>query len=142
MDQQAIEKIQHRATKLIPDLRHLTYQERLCKLSLPLLYYRCQRGEMIFLYQLTHQYFNIDVSGLFEYQSTSSTRGHRYKTYKPHAKYYSRVQCFTIHSINNWNSLPAYIVDSSSINLFKNFIDLFWMHKHYEFDCTGCSFNP
>jgi len=70
MDQQAIEKIQCRVTKLIPELRHLTYQECLCKLSLPLLFYRRQRGEMIFLYQLTHQYFNIDVSGLFKYQSS------------------------------------------------------------------------
>jgi len=79
MDQQAIEKIQRRTTKLIPDLRHLTYQEHLSKLSLPSLYYRHQRGEMIFLYQLTHQYFNIDVSGLFEHQPASS-RGHRYKS--------------------------------------------------------------
>ena len=54
MDQQAIEKIQRRATKLIPELRDLTYQERLYMLSLPSLFYRRQRGEMIFLYQLTH----------------------------------------------------------------------------------------
>jgi len=73
-------------TKLIPELRHHTYQEYLSNLSLLLLLYRCQRGEMIFLYQLTHQYFNIDVSRLFEYQS-SITRGHRYKIYM-------HVKCF------------------------------------------------
>ena len=35
MDQQAIEKVQHRATKIIPELRHHSYQERLQRLSLP-----------------------------------------------------------------------------------------------------------
>ena len=40
IDQQAIEKIQRRATKLIPELKHDPYQERLFKLSLPSLAYR------------------------------------------------------------------------------------------------------
>ena len=35
MDQQAIEKIEHRVTKLIPELKYDSYQERLSKLSLP-----------------------------------------------------------------------------------------------------------
>ena len=38
MDQQATEIIQRRVTKLIPDLRHFTYKERLCKLSRPSLF--------------------------------------------------------------------------------------------------------
>ena len=33
MDQQAIEKIQRRATKLIPELKYDSYQERFSKLS-------------------------------------------------------------------------------------------------------------
>ena len=71
MDQQAIEKVQHRATKIIPELRHYSYQERLQRLSLPSLVHRRLRGEMIFLYQLTHQYFNIDITSLLQYQSSS-----------------------------------------------------------------------
>ena len=61
-DQQAIEKIQHRATKMIPELRNDSYQERLSKLSLPSLVYRRQRGDLIFLYQLINQHFNIDIN--------------------------------------------------------------------------------
>ena len=80
--QQAIEKVQHRATKIIPELRHYSYQERLQRLSLPSLVHRRLRGEMIFLYQLTHQYFSIDITSLLQYQS-SITRGHCYKIYKP-----------------------------------------------------------
>ena len=52
----------HRTTKITPKVEHLQ------KLSLsPLVYiYREQRGEMIFMYQLTHQYFDIDASSLFD----------------------------------------------------------------------------
>ena len=74
-DQQAIEKIQHRATKLIPELTS-SYQERLSKLSLPSLVYRRQRGDLIFLYQLINQHFNIDINDFFRYQTYTTTRGH------------------------------------------------------------------
>ena len=75
-----------RATKLIPELKHDSYQERLFKLSLPSLTYRCQRGDMIFLYQLINQCFNVDITDLVKYQTYSTTRGHNYKIYKPHAQ--------------------------------------------------------
>ena len=64
MDKQAVERVQRRATKIIPELRHYPYQERLQRLTLPLLVHRRLRGDMIFLYQLTHQYFNIDITRL------------------------------------------------------------------------------
>ena len=105
MDQQAVEKVQHRATKIIPELRHYSYQEYLQKLSLPSLVLRRLRGEMIFLYQLTHQYFNIDITILLQYQS-SITRGHCYKIYKPHAQTFCPANFLTVRTINNWNNLP------------------------------------
>ena len=40
------EKIQKRATKLIISLKKLSYKERLLKLKLPTLKYRCMRGDM------------------------------------------------------------------------------------------------
>ena len=93
MDQQAIERVQRRAIKIIPELRHYSYQECLQRLSLPSLVDRRLRGDMIFLYQLTHQYFNIDITNLLQYQS-SITRGHCYKIYKPHAQTFCRANFF------------------------------------------------
>jgi len=136
-------KIQLRATKLIPELRDLTYQEHLYMLSLPSLFYRCQRGEMIFLYQLTHHYFNINVSSLFEYQS-SSTRGHRFKIYKPHAKCFCRSHFLqyvllttgTICQLMLWtyHLLTYSRILSIYFGLINNMITLR--------DCTGCASNP
>ena len=65
MDQQAIKKVQRRATKIIPELRHYSYQESLQKLSLPSLVHRRLRGEMIFLYLLIHQYTSILILPVF-----------------------------------------------------------------------------
>ena len=119
MDKQAIEKFQCRATKIIPELSHYSYQECLQTLSLPSLVYRWQKEEMIFLYQITHQYFNINVTNLLLYQS-SVTKGDCYKIYKPHAQTFCCANFVTVRSINNWNNLPASAVECSSINLFKN----------------------
>ena len=80
---------------------------------------------MIFLYQLINQCFNVDITDLFKYQTYSTTRGHNYKIYKPHAKHFCRVNFFTLRTINNWNSLPAHIVESETTNLFKNSLDSF-----------------
>ena len=128
MDQQAIENIQRRATKLIPELKYDSYQDRLYKLSLPSLVYRRQRGDMIFLYQLSNQHF---INNFFQYQTSNVTRGHQYKIYKPHATHHCRAHFFTQRTINNWNSLPANVVESLTTNSFKNLLDIYWNSKHY-----------
>ena len=46
----AIEGVERRATKWIPDLYVLPYNERLCRLKLPTLAYKGARGDMIQVY--------------------------------------------------------------------------------------------
>ncbi|KAK6167371.1 hypothetical protein SNE40_021416 [Patella caerulea] len=46
-DINSIENVQRRATKLIPSLKNLEYQERLRKLKMPTLTYRRRRGDII-----------------------------------------------------------------------------------------------
>ena len=40
MDQQKIERVQRRRTKLIEDIKDLSYEERLCNLNMPSLQHR------------------------------------------------------------------------------------------------------
>jgi len=47
VDQQNIENIQRRATKLLTGLHDISYPDRLCILNLPSLKYRRLRGDMI-----------------------------------------------------------------------------------------------
>ena len=44
----SIENVQHRATKIINNIKHFTYEERLRNLDLPTLVYRRSRGDMIY----------------------------------------------------------------------------------------------
>jgi hypothetical protein len=49
-----LEKVQRRATKLVPEIRNMTYPQRLRELKLPSLVYRRARGDMIETYKLLH----------------------------------------------------------------------------------------
>ena len=46
-DIEALEKVQKRATKILPQLKHMNYSDRLKACKLPTLHYRRIRGEMI-----------------------------------------------------------------------------------------------
>ena len=55
-----IEKVQRRATKLLPNLSKMSYEGRLRKIGLPTLAYRRVRGDMIEVYKRLHGLYDID----------------------------------------------------------------------------------
>ena len=59
-DVDMLEKIQRRATKLIPELRDLTYEERLKECGLTTLETRRLRGDQIEVFKILNGYENID----------------------------------------------------------------------------------
>ena len=73
-----IEKVQKRATKLIINLKHMSYTDRLLRLKLPTLKYRSIRGDMIEVYKITHDIYDPDASLKLAYHSDSITRGNKY----------------------------------------------------------------
>ena len=52
MDMEAIETVQRRATKLVPELRNVDYSQRLKILKLPSMQYRLRRSDMIQVYKI------------------------------------------------------------------------------------------
>ena len=51
-DIEALEKVQKRAKKILPELKHLSYCDRLRACNLTMLHYRRIRGDMIETYKI------------------------------------------------------------------------------------------
>ena len=62
LDQQQVEKVQKRATRLVHDLCNHAYENRLVELNLPSLKYQKHWGAMIMIYQLLHHKLNVNPS--------------------------------------------------------------------------------
>ena len=81
-DRTEVEKIQRRATKLVPSFRSLPYEEHLSSLTAPSLMHRRRGADMIQVDKIMN---GMDRSepGLFSQRPQhTGTRGHRQKVYK------------------------------------------------------------
>ena len=129
-DQRQVEKVQRRATKLIPELRSKPYSSRLRELGLPSLTYRRLRGDMITIYQILHG--SLDVQpGLLQLSTTRTTRGHHLKLEKPRARTLPRRNYLSVRAVNSWNGLPSHVVSAPSLTAFKSRLDSHWKHIQF-----------
>ncbi len=119
-----------RATKLVPELKDLPYEERLRQLHLSSLYYSRRRGDKIEMLGVEL----IDPDKFFKWPPSHSTRGHRYKIVKPNVFHYwrwSSVIASVCVTIDGWNRVPDAIFDVNSVNEFKASLDWHWMREQY-----------
>ena len=119
-DQRKLEEIQRRATKIIPRLTNLSYDERLRILGLPNLEYRRLRADMIQVFKIFKGFDRVNVNAFFEVAVDKRTRGHKYKIWKQRFHTTLRKYSFSCRVVDSWNGLPDYVVDAPSINSFKN----------------------
>ena len=114
-----LEAVQRRATKLLKSIEHLPYEERLKHLNLYSLEDRLARGDMILMYRLMSNDIRIDTSKLFTVKDTI-TRGHHLKVHTgPTCKLDIRHKFFTQRVITPWNTLPDFVVSSTTVEQFK-----------------------
>ena len=119
--------MQRHATKLVPELHGLHYEERLKELDLPLLEIRRERGDMITVFKFLHGYDKIDSTQFFD-TGGSRTRGHSYKLRKKTTLQDVRKFFFSARVVDKWNSLDEDTVSAKSIHSFKSKYD----NKHTE----------
>ena len=74
-DQNSLERVQRRATKHIPVLRNLTYEERLKQLDMFPHHKRRTRGDLIEVFKILKQFDKINPEKLFEMNNATVTRG-------------------------------------------------------------------
>ena len=127
-DIELLESVQHRATRLINELRKLPYEERLRLMDLPTLAYRRLRGDAIETYKFLHGMYSVNRSQLLPLVEETGTyvtvtRGHSLKLQKRECRTSVRQNFFSYRIVNHWNSLPDSVVSAPSLNCFKNRFD-------------------
>jgi ribonucleases P/MRP protein subunit RPP40 len=122
-DVNLIERIQHRFTRLLPDLRNVPYLDRLKDLGLWSLEERKNRADLIEVFKLLKGFSNVPLAQLFEMDNSSRTKGHAMKIVKQRFVSTMRKHFFSQRVITRWNSLDESAVSSTSINGLKNQLD-------------------
>ncbi|MCP3851727.1 MAG: hypothetical protein GY694_16045, partial [Gammaproteobacteria bacterium] len=129
-----IENVQRRATKLISDIKHLPYEDRLADLQLPSLKYRRLRGDLIQTFNIISKGNDQEISKFFNLNQSSCTRGHNFKLNKVHTKTNMRMHSFTNRVINAWNNLPQDTVNAPDVDTFKKLLDGDLLNLLYIYD--------
>ena len=76
-DKDKLERIQRRATKMIPELRDLSYESRLLQCGLATLKTRRLRGDQIEVFKIVNGYEDVDRNMFFKLKEGNRTRGHK-----------------------------------------------------------------
>lgn len=129
-DKKLIEGVLQRATRLIPHLKSLDYEERLKRLDIPSMKYRRDRGDMIEVFKHLNGYYTVNQKLLVR-DVDSVTRGHEFKLEKRRGKTTLRLHFFGFRVVNAWNALPASVAEAPNLQTFKSRLDALWKDRKF-----------
>jgi hypothetical protein len=119
-----IEGIQKRATKMVIELRALSYEDRLKELGLTTLEMRRKRGDLIQIYKIKKGIEDVDINIGGGNQGSYQGRRHREQiTREVMGNVPMRNYFLPNRNATTWNLLPSDIVESDSVSVFKSRID-------------------
>jgi hypothetical protein len=126
-----LEDVQKRATKLVPQLRDMCYEERLLNLGLTSLEDRRMRGDMIQMFKIERRINRVELSRKCEDErpvmdgegpacSVIARRRSSIRIQKEFVKKCTvRERCFINRVADPWNELSNHVVGAKSVNIFK-----------------------
>ena len=120
---QKLEKVQRHATKLVPELRGLSYEDRLIRIGIPTLKERRDRGDMITVFKYLKGFNNVNSDNHFERSNCTTTRGHSLKLKKQIVNKDVSKYFFSNRVVDRWNSLDEETVQAETIASFKSKYD-------------------
>jgi len=83
-DKAKLERVQHRFTRLFPELNAMIYEDRLDVLHIWSLKERRNRADLIELFKMIYGFTDAPLSAVLQITTDSSTRGHEKKLIKSH----------------------------------------------------------
>ena len=136
-DIQKLEKIQNRATKTIPELRHMLNEDRNRQLNLTSLRTRRLRGDLIQQFRIIHGIDSLEwptgnnfANSLSVDGVVKNLRGHKYRITSEITKNNDRFNFFKNRIAEHWNKLTNEIVGAKSTNSFKAKIDKYFKENN------------
>ena len=118
---------------MIPELRDLSYENRLLQCGLTTLETRRLRGDKTEAFKIVNGY-EVTLTGICSSnlkKEGSRTRGHKAALVKEQCRLDMRKYSVSQRVINKWRKLPNDCVNASSVNMFKNRIDRYLIRVGY-----------
>ena len=119
----SLERVQHFYTRRIFNrcrIPYTSYEDRLYKLGIRSLRYRRLQADIIMVYKLLHNLVDMPFDDFFQlYTSPYNTRRHKYCLDVKRCGSRGEQGTFAARVVDPWNSLPASVVESTTLTAFR-----------------------
>jgi len=90
---------------------------------------------MLEVFKILHGFYDKDITdGFLHLAQDARTRGHSLKLSTQTPRLELRRNCFSVHVVKPWNSLPEEVISSTSIQAFEARLDKAWRDQPVHFN--------